>query len=129
MKKPCKVLLVEDDEDDYILTRNLFAEAKESEFKLEWVQTYAEALEAVQKGDPDVILLDYSLGVLSGLDLITELTSQGCRAPIIILTGRGSYSVDLRAMQAGASDYLVKGEVTAHLLERTIRYAIERKQT
>jgi PAS domain S-box-containing protein len=126
--KTWKILLVEDDEDDYILTQDMLLEAKGSQFELSWESTYNGALETLQGNHPDVILVDYYLDSRNGLDFVREALEMGCKAPLIVLTGHGSYEVDIQAMQVGAVDYLVKGQINASLLERTIRYAIERKQ-
>lgn len=124
--RPIKVLLVDDDEDDYILTSDLFSEIKGSEYAVEWVETYADALEAMQSGGHDVHLVDYRLGAHNGLELLREAMRTGCRAPVILLTGQGDKEVDIEAMKAGAADYLIKGQIDPPLLERSIRYAIER---
>jgi signal transduction histidine kinase len=122
--RPVRVLLVEDDEDDYVLTRDLLAEIPGNGYQLEWVATSDEALRALSRDDVDVYLVDYRLGRRTGLDLLHEAQALGCRAPAIILTGQGEREVDVRAMQAGAADYLVKGQLEAALLERSIRYAL-----
>jgi len=77
----------------------------------------------------DVYLLDYRLGEHTGMDLLRKAVKNGCRSPIILLTGQGDHELDIRAIKTGASDYLVKSEINADLLERSIRYAIERKRT
>lgn len=123
-----KILLIEDDEDDYVMTRDLLAEIKGRRLDLEWVSTYGSGIEAIDSKEYDVYLLDYRLGERTGLELLREAIEKGCTAPIILLTGQGDQEVDIDAMKAGASDYLVKGEITAPLLERAIRYAIERKR-
>ena len=74
----------------------------------------------------DVCLVDYRLGAETGIDLLRAALERGCQAPIILLTGQGEHEIDLEAMKAGAADYLVKGRLDAGLLERSIRYAIER---
>lgn len=125
---PVKVLLVDDDEDDYILTRDWFSEMADTRFELEWVNSYEQALKAIAKCQHDVYLFDYRLGSHNGLELLREALSYGCLAPIILLTGQGDHEVDLEAMKAGAADYLDKSLLGAPLLERSIRYAIERKQ-
>ena len=127
--RPIRVLLVDDDEDDYVMTRDLLEEcADRTPFELEWVSTYHEALKAITRGDYDVSLLDYRLGERTGLELLREALARGARGPMILLTGQGDHEVDLEAMRAGATDYLVKGQVDAPLLERSIRYAIERSK-
>ena len=123
-----RVLLVEDDEDDYILTRGLFTEMKERQFKLEWVNSHALGLAAMIRNQHDVCLVDYRLGAKNGIDLLKEALARGAQAPIILLTGLGAHKVDLEAMKAGAADYLVKTGLRADLLERSIRYALERKR-
>jgi DNA-binding NtrC family response regulator len=129
MKKAVKILLVEDDEDDYIITRDLIAEIRNWRGILEWVSTYEEALEKLKSNEYDVYLLDYRLGERTGLDLLKEAVESGCNAPIILLTGQGDQEVDVEAMKLGASDYLVKGEINAQLMERSIRYSIIQKES
>src|ERR1043166_686215 len=121
---PLKILLIDDDEDDYVATRRLLAQIKELKFILEWAATYEEALEAVRRQVHDVYLLDYRLGERNGLDFLGEVQAYGCTAPVIILTGQGDHDVDLEAMRAGAADFLVKGQTSAAQLERSLRYAI-----
>lgn len=128
MERWLKILLVDDDEDDYILTRALLSEVKHDQFELEWVTEYDEALERMCSNAHDACLLDYRLGQYNGIDLLREAVQKGCTAPIIVLTGQGDQEVDVQAMQAGAAEYLVKGELNPQLLERTIRYAIEHKE-
>lgn len=120
-----KVLLVDDDEDDYALTRYLFEEFKDNRYELEWTSSYYAAQTAMHEGIYDIYLIDYRLGSHSGLDLIREAIAEGCRAPMILLTGQGDKEIDLEAMKAGAADYLVKGQFEAQLLERVIRYSLQ----
>ena len=124
-----KVMLVEDDEDDYILTRGLFAEMMGRRFQLEWFKSYDLGLKAMLRNQHDVCLVDYRLGAKNGVELLTEAVDQGCQAPIILLTGSGEHQIDLEAMKAGAADYLVKSDLRANILERSIRYALERKRS
>ena len=121
-----KVLLVEDDEDDYILTKSLFSEIKGKRFEVTWVKSFQAGLEAMALNQHDVCLVDYRLGAQNGIELLRAAQSRNCQAPIILLTGQGEREIDLEAMQAGASDYLVKGQLEADLLERSLRYAVER---
>jgi diguanylate cyclase (GGDEF)-like protein/PAS domain S-box-containing protein len=121
-----RVLLVDDDEDDYVMTRGLLADAWGREFSLDWVCTYEEAVEAVGRAEHDVYLLDYRLGARTGLDLLRETAGDVRRAPMILLTGQGDDEVDAEAMRAGAADYLIKGRIDSALLARSIRYAVGR---
>ncbi len=124
-----RILLVEDDEDDYVLTQNLLAEIQAAKFTLDWVATYEMALEIIGRNQHDVYLLDYRLGDRNGLELLGEAVRNGCTAPIILLTGQEDQEVDVKAMEFGAADYLIKGQIEAPLLERSIRYALERART
>ncbi|MBD6619687.1 response regulator [Komarekiella sp. 'clone 1'] len=126
---PIKVLLIDDDEDDYILTRDWFGEFQGTSCELEWLDNYEAARNAIAQFQHDIYLVDYRLGKHNGLELLRETIAQGCSSPMILLTGQGDREIDLEAMKAGAADYLEKSQLTAPLLERSIRYAIERKQT
>jgi diguanylate cyclase (GGDEF)-like protein/PAS domain S-box-containing protein len=127
--RPVRLLLVEDDEDDYVLTRELLADVKRTTFELEWISSFDEALAALATSTHDVCLIDYRLGEHDGLELLAHARSLGVTAPLILLTGQGGGDVDLAAMRAGAADYLVKGAIDAPLLERSIRYALEQSRT
>ncbi|OHX66485.1 sensor histidine kinase [Flammeovirga pacifica] len=120
-----KVLLIDDDEDDYIITEDILEEVPFREYQLDWAPNYDEAIEKIIKGEHDVYIVDYLLGAKSGLDLIIEsLEKTGKHLPFILLTGQGDVKVDEEAMNAGASDYLVKGLMTYQQLERAIRHSI-----
>ena len=123
-----RVLLVEDDEDDYLLTSDLLDQVRGSHFFLEWVDEADKALHKMLAMQHDVYLVDYRMGAENGLELLQAAIAGGCKAPIILLTGQGDHEVDVEAMQAGAVDYLIKAEITASALERSIRYAIMRKR-
>jgi PAS domain S-box-containing protein len=124
-----RVLLVEDDEDDYILARDLLSEIPTAKFDLEWVTTYESASQVLDSDRHDICLLDYHLGRHSGLELLQEVKRKACGIPIIVITGLGNYELDREAMRSGAADYLVKDHLTVDLLERSIRYAMNRKRT
>jgi signal transduction histidine kinase len=83
----------------------------------------------MSREDYDICLLDYFLGARSGLEILNEARRKGLSMPVILLTGQGEYDIDLRAMRAGAADYLVKDHLSAPLLERSIRYAVEHAKT
>ena len=123
-----KVLLVEDDEDDYIITRDLLAEIRGKQFRLEWAKTYDQGLELMARNQHDVCLLDYRLGPHNGVELLRAAIERGCESPVILLTTSDHQEIDVEAMEAGASDYMVKGRLEATWLERSIRYAVQRKR-
>jgi two-component system sensor histidine kinase/response regulator len=127
-KSVIKVLLVEDDEDDVVITRKLLSRIDGTEYPLDAAGSYEAGLEAILKGQHDICLLDYRLGERNGLQFLREAVDRGCKMPMILLSGAGDRQVDLKAARAGASDYMVKGQVTTPLLERSIRYAIENRK-
>lgn len=123
-----KVLLIDDDEDEYILNRDLLSEIGNRPFELEWADNFDDALAALVEGKHDAYLLDYRLGAHTGIELLREVQSRGLHRATILLTGQGDDAVDQSAMELGASDYLIKGEVSASTLERAIRYAVEQEK-
>jgi diguanylate cyclase (GGDEF)-like protein/PAS domain S-box-containing protein len=123
-----RILLVEDDEDDFVLTQSMLRAQGRARFELEWEQRYASALIAIRESRHDLYLVDYRLGDRTGLELVREAWESDPRAPVILLTGQDDYEIDLQASELGVTDYLVKGTVDAPSLERTIRYAIRHHQ-
>jgi len=129
MKDSLKILLIEDDEDDYILTKEIINEIPSNSYNLEWATNYEEGLNAMKSNSFDVFLLDYRLGKDSGLDLLKKMNFVVESGPIILLTGQGDRELDFEALEAGASDFLVKAELNPDLLDRSIRYAIQQFKT
>ncbi|MBA3664230.1 MAG: PAS domain S-box protein [Bacteroidetes bacterium] len=127
-KENIKVLLVEDDADDYVLFKYSLNEIKVNSYELAWAKNFETALDLIKKKEHDIYFFDYLLGARTGLDLIQETVKLGINAPIIILTGLGNQQTDLKAMELGASDYLVKGEIDTEKLERSIRYCIDQNR-
>src|ERR1044071_1251183 len=101
-----RVLLVDDDEDDYHLTRDLLNEIRYIQFQLDWIDDFDRAVEEMKRGRHDLFLVDYRLGKRNGLELLSQFARS--KVPIIMLTGEDDRSIDLQAMQLGAMDYLVK---------------------
>lgn len=124
LRKTINILLVDDDEDDFILTRDILDEINSFKFTLEWEVNYQEAKRKIKEGTYDICLIDYRLGENDGISLISEAYKQGNTCPCILMTGKGDQNIDLRAMQEGAADYLVKDEITTLIMERSIRYAL-----
>ncbi len=128
MKHEIKVLLIEEIEDDQVITSELLKSNRNQKYRVEVVRNYEDGLAALLECRHDVCLLDYYLGPHTGLELIRRVTAPNCRTPMLLLTGDGSRDIDIRASKAGATDYLIKSEITTSILERSIRYAIERGQ-
>jgi len=127
-RTPIRVLLVEDDEEDYVLTRDLLRKAGAQRFELEWAKTLQAGIEAIARVKPQVILLDLSLPDCRGLETFQRTRARAPDLPIVVLTGLSDREVGDRAVQQGAQDYLSKGAVDAEGLARGIRYAIERNR-
>ena len=127
MDRSVRICLIDDDDDDFVMTRELLRESRHTRFHLHRVSTFDEGAEMLQRGDHDVYLIDYRLGAHNGLELLRQFAASA--APLIMLTGQDDREVDLEAMRSGAMDYLVKGQIDAALLERSIRYSIARKRT
>ncbi len=126
---PIKILLVEDNPGDVLLLQETLADL--SFVELEWVhvERLKTAIERLGSAEFDVILLDLVLPDSQGLDTLIQIQAQAPLTPIVVLTGMTDETLALQAMQAGAQDYLVKGQASgSDLLLRSIRYAIERKR-
>jgi len=123
-KQLVRVLLIEDDEDDVLLTREYLAESASFRFEVEWEPAAETAMAKMVNGNYDVFLIDYRLDRHTGIDIIKFAQDKGVNRPCILLTGQGDLRVDLDATRYGAADYLVKTELSASTLERSIRYAL-----
>ncbi len=121
------ILLVEDDEDDYILTLDYLQQMPNHHFEVDWVDNSIEALALLKENNHDICLLDYQLGGVNGLSVLKQTSGDGCTVPIIMLTGQTDTELDNNALDAGAVDYLVKSELNSARFNRAIRYALARK--
>nr|HMT29792.1 PAS domain S-box protein [Bacteroidia bacterium] len=127
MNRPLvRVLIVDDDEDDFFITKELFNEIPVQNLVVEWAPTFQKGIESYINEKHDIYFVDYLLGAKSGIDFLMEAKTSGIKNPIIMLTGKGDQQVDKQAMVYGAADYLIKGELDAEKLERTLRYVLER---
>jgi len=124
--RPIKVLLIEDSPGDARLLREALAEANDAAFGLEFVDRLSIGLRRLSEGGIDLALLDLGLPDSQGLDTLDRVQTEAPDVPIIVLTGTQDEGLGVKAVQIGAQDYLVKGEVDARLLVRAMRYAIER---
>ena len=123
-----KVLLIDDDEDDYILIHEMLKDVRGIKYQVDWLNSFRGAKKRLDGGNWDVILVDYDLGGGDGLELIREAIKRGIKAPLIMVTGRGRYELDVEAMKSGAADYLSKDMINSAILERVIRYSIEHRR-
>ena len=123
------MLLVVDDEDETLLTRSMLARASDVRYTMDWAATYGEGLAGILRGDHRAYLVDHRLGTESGTELVRAARAAGSRAPLIMLTGERDRVRDLAALEAGATDFLIKGKTDTDLLDRTLRYAITQAET
>lgn len=123
-----KLLLIEDDEDDYFIFKMTVDEIEDIDFKVDWIESYDKALTQMALHSYDLYFFDYQLGANTGLELLETVLGNGDNTPVILLTGQNNKEIDQKAMVTGATDYLVKGTFDGVMLERTIRYALERRK-
>lgn len=123
---PIHVLLVEDNPEDAVLLSRALRKANSRRFTLVHVEYLADGLKRIAEEDFDVVLLDLSLPDGYGLSTVTRMRAGAPDLPIVVLTGHNDEDLAMHAVQAGAQDYLIKGEISNGLLIRAIRYALER---
>jgi CheY-like chemotaxis protein len=121
-----RVLLIDDNEDDFVQTRRLLQSARFDRFQLEWTPRFDEGLDALKGQKFDAYLIDYRIGERAGLDLVRAAVAAGCVAPMILLTGANADGLTLDALLAGSSDYLDKTRLDEYALEHSLRGAIDR---
>ena len=130
--KLISILLIEDNSGDRRLISEMLAEASANEpgiaFDVQYADRLQLAIEYLGQHRAEVILLDLGLPDSQGLDTLKRVYSEVPELPIVVLTGLNDELIGVQAVNKGAQDYLIKGQVDTHLLRRTIRYAIERKQ-
>src|SRR6476660_8609427 len=127
MKPPqIRILIIDDDEDDFFITSEYLKQIREYQLQIDWCYRFNDAIQHLHERKYDMYFVDYRLGAKTGLDFLKEAVRIGCEEPIVLLTGKGNKDVDIEAMQMGATDYLIKTELTTDKLERCIRYSLER---
>lgn len=127
-EKPIKVLLIDDDEDDYLITKRVIKRIPESRYSLDWCPSFEEAKDLINKRSHDIYLVDYQLGEYTGFELLSIAEPEKRQEPFILLTGANNRQIEKQAVKLGASDYLLKGSFDAELLSRSLSYALGRKQ-
>lgn len=128
LNETIRVLLVDDDEDDYLIIRNFITKIADSPFKLSWESSLETAAKVIARQEHDVYLVDFRLGAHDGLELLSQFDLVQRPEPFIILTGAGDERIERKAMRMGVSDYLVKGTLDTELLSRVLHYALQRKK-
>jgi PAS domain S-box-containing protein len=121
-----KILIIDDDEDDYFIISAYLKEITGTTFITDWCNNYSDAVEEIKSEAHDIYFVDYKLGNKTGLHLLKEATRLQSVRPIILLTGKGNKTIDIEAMKSGATDYVIKSELNSEKLERCIRYSLDR---
>lgn len=125
-KQTLDVLLVEDNPGDASLFKTVLAECQAPKFDILHLESLGEALAHLVKQAPDVVVLDLGLPDAHRMDAVQKIRSQAPSVPIVVLTSVEDESLGMATVKHGAQDYLVKGQLDARLLMRTLLYAIER---
>ena len=121
-----KVLIIEDDEDDFIIVKHYLSKIRTVEYEVFWSNNYDFAVEDILADEHDIYLIDQFLGKGEGIEIIEQVRNNNVLKPLILLTGAGDFHIDEKAMEKGASDFIVKNEIKVDTLERSLRYALER---
>lgn len=124
--RPLRVLLVDDDQDWYAFINGLLACSDQLKCDLQWQASFSGGLRVMSRAVHDVYLVDYRLADGDGLTLLREAQQNGCRGPIILLTGKGDEAIQQEAMTAGAADYVEKHQTDLYVLTRAMADALER---
>ncbi len=125
-----RVLVVNENPDDFGFLLNLFFQIPNRSYQTDNVSTAQEGLEALRRQEHDVILVDFKPGSDFGFDFLRQaIQKEKSQVPIIILSGLEGHDLDLESMNLGAADFLNKNKLDPDILERSIRYALERKKT
>ncbi len=127
-KSTLKALLIEDNEADARLLKEILRDAEAATLELDWVKSLDEGVQKALNGDYDVILLDLSLPDSSRDESVSTMHLFDSKTPIVVLSGFGDEQTSIQAVRDGAQDYLVKNDVTAEKLMRTVKLAVERRR-
>src|SRR5271170_325793 len=119
------VLLVEDNPGDARLLREMFDEQDSHGTKLTIAPSMGEAEKYLAEHTVDIVLLDLGLPDVQGLEVVRRAHAAAPRVPLVVLTGLDDESLAAQALQKGAQDYLIKGQIETRGLLRALRYAIE----
>jgi diguanylate cyclase (GGDEF)-like protein len=126
--RPIRVLVVDDNEGDYVLVKSLLGHIPSVEYDVCWLPGGEAITERIADLKPDICLVDYNLAGDTGLELITSVARTYPLLPSVLLTGESDPAIDVAAMRAGAADFIEKSRFDARVLDRTIRFAVEQKR-
>ncbi|HLO81312.1 MAG TPA: ATP-binding protein [Chitinophagaceae bacterium] len=121
-----RILIVDDDEDDFVITSSLIRDIPNGNFTIEWCPKHTDALKKICNKEYDIYFIDNFLGGITGMELLVKAIACNTDSPMILLTGKGNRDIALQALDSGAADYLIKSELNTEKLERCIRYSLEK---
>ena len=128
-KNSYNILLVDSNQDVYQLLEKVLSEIEDSDFNIEWICDYGDAIKAIHNGQHDLVFVDYQLDTThTGMDLLQEVNVTQKDVPFIMLTNQENQNVDQEAIQLGVADFLKKDQLNKSFIERSIRYSIERQR-
>lgn len=126
-KNITRLMMIDDNEDDFIIMRELLAEIPGDAYHIDWASNFEDGWQSLKETTHDLYLIDQNLdGPNEGIELLELAKTNGIRVPMIILTGQSNRELETKTISTGADDYLVKGQFNSQLLERSLRFAIER---
>jgi sigma-B regulation protein RsbU (phosphoserine phosphatase) len=127
-KGPLKVLFIGSDEYGYLLVHDCLRKMKQLKSTLDWIPDFNQGAERLLSRHYDVCLLDCACSPKRNFELLRKAARNGCSAPIIMLSDGPQRGLDIKSMELGATDYLIKTEIDSWTLERSIRYSIIHKK-
>lgn len=128
MENQTKVLLIEDNPGDQRLVQETLRELEHSSYQLEFADDLTSGIDKLVSGDYDVVLLDLNLPDSDGLETLDQVRGRFRDIPIVVMTGQDDEEQALEALQRGAQDYQIKGQLGGMMLSRVLSYAMERKR-
>jgi len=125
IEKERKILFIEDNFDDYLIVEHALKKSFGRKVTVSWVATGRKALNELNEGKYNLILLDYRLPDIDGLGIMEEIEKKGLNIPVIFLTGKGNERIAVEALKKGACDYVTKDEISNGRLIELIRSYLE----
>ncbi len=125
-QKKIHILIIDDDQDDFSIIRDYIQEIDGGDFVIDWCPDYNEAIKKIEAREYELYFVDYRLDYKTGLELLQQVNAENSDQPIVLLTGKGNKAIDVKEMEYGATDYLVKSDLNSEKLERCIRYSLDR---
>ena len=128
-KNKIKILIIDDCAIEFFFIKELFAENDEHNYVFEWDSGTISGLEKMYQNAHDLYLVDFQLGTVDGNEVIRKAKAGGCSGPTILMTGHANKDISEKAILAGADDFIVKSDFSFRYIEKSIRYALERKKS